>query len=135
MHRPEISKKSNKARSEKNAKEIEQMTNEHTILGGDYNLHMNQWLDKLDKSHEQQDSRNYRSDIGSYININIDKKYSVLHGKISSDSQVDDNIINEFQNVKSQLENIERDATMGAIIRSKAQWLEEGGETHLIFYT
>ena len=134
MHRNFEKEQQNTFRK-KNAKEIEQMTNEHTILGGDYNLHLNQWLDKLDQSHEQQDSRNYRSDIGSYINININKKYSVLHGKINSDSQVDDNIINEFQNVKSQLENIERDATMGAIIRSKAQWVEEGGGTHLIFYT
>ena len=70
MHQPEISKKEQQNTVEKFTNEIEQMTNEPTILRGDYNLYMNPLLDKLDQSHEQQDSRNYSSDMSSYIEVN-----------------------------------------------------------------
>ena len=38
----------------------------------------------------------------------------------------DDNTYAEYENVKSQLENIELEKAKGAILRSKIQWSEAG---------
>ena len=46
------------------------MTNEHTVLAGDFNLYLNPRLDKLDQINEAQDNRNYRSDIQSFMEVN-----------------------------------------------------------------
>ena len=46
------------------------MKNEHTILGGDFNLYMDPRLDKLDNRPEHHDNRNYREDIISYLEVN-----------------------------------------------------------------
>ena len=49
---------------------LEQMQNEHIVLGGDYNLYMNPRLDKLDTMPEHHDNQNYREDITSFLEIN-----------------------------------------------------------------
>ena len=46
------------------------MQNEHIVLGGDYNLYMNQRLDKLDTMPGNHDNKNYREDITSFLDIN-----------------------------------------------------------------
>ena len=46
------------------------MKNEHTILGGDFNLYMDPRLDKLDNMPEHRDNRSYREDIISYLEVN-----------------------------------------------------------------
>ena len=61
------------------------MTNDHDILGGDFNLYLKPRLDKMDSLQEQHDSRNYRADITSFLGvsnifdvwrvINPDKKF------------------------------------------------------------
>ena len=68
---------------------LEIMTNDHYILGGDFNLYLNPRLDKLDSLQEQHDSRNYRADISSFLDvnniadvrrvINPDKKFFMRH--------------------------------------------------------
>ena len=49
---------------------LEQMQNEHIVLGGDYNIYMNPRLDKLDTMPEHHDNQNYREDITSFLDIN-----------------------------------------------------------------
>ena len=49
---------------------LNHMKNEHTIIGGDFNLYMNPRLDKLDNISEHHDNRNYREDIISYLEVN-----------------------------------------------------------------
>ena len=49
---------------------LSHMKNEHTIIGGDFNLYMNPRLDKLDNMPEHHDNRNYREDIISYLEVN-----------------------------------------------------------------
>ena len=46
---------------------LEQMQNEHIVLGGDYNLYLNLRLDKLDTMSEHNDNQNYRVDITSFL--------------------------------------------------------------------
>ena len=46
------------------------MTNEHTVLAGDFNLYLNPRLDKLDQIDEAQDNIYYRSDIQSFMEVN-----------------------------------------------------------------
>ena len=68
---------------------LEIMTNDHYILGGDFNLYLNHRLDKLDSLQEQHDSRNYRAYISSFLDvnniadvwrvINPDKKFFTWH--------------------------------------------------------
>ena len=65
------------------------MTTDHYIFGGDFNLYLNPRLDKLDSSQDQNDSRNYRADLLSYLDvnnvvdvwrvINPDKKFFTWH--------------------------------------------------------
>ena len=65
---------------------LETMTTDHYILGGDFNLYLNPRFDKPDSS--QNDSRNYRADLLSYLDNNIvdvwrvinpDKKFLTCH--------------------------------------------------------
>ena len=243
---------------------LETMTTDHYILGGDFNLYLNPRLDKLDSSQDQNDSRNYRADLLSYLDVNnivdvwrvinpdkkfftwhqgkrrsrldyifisehllnyvddsdilpsiqsdhsrillslkngneakkgrgfwkfnssllhdanyvnelkniisrtaerhsnntdpaslwelikmeirsftipycvarkrsqqrteleLNKKYTQLFEIINSNADLNEHTINEFYNVKHQLENIERDRARGIILRSKVQWTEEG---------
>ena len=49
---------------------LETMTNDHYILGGDFNLYLNPRFDKLDSLQEQHDNRNYRADISSFLDVN-----------------------------------------------------------------
>ena len=49
---------------------LEQMQNEHIVLGGDYNLCMTARLDKLDTMPEHNDNQNYCEDITSFLEIN-----------------------------------------------------------------
>ena len=243
---------------------LSHMKNEHTIIGGDFNLYMNPRLDKLDNMPEHHDNRNYREDIISYLEVNnlvdawrtanpdikfftwhrgnkrsrldyffcsdhllnfienvsilpgvqsdhsllkltlksgndqikwrgfwkfnscllhdnvyvnniksiientksvhrdlVDKgavwelvkleiknftipycvqrkkqneaherelnnKFNRLHGIINSDSEVNEATINEFYQIKAQLEDIELERARGIILRSKTQWVEEG---------
>ena len=46
---------------------LNHMKNEHTIIGGGFNLYMNPRLDKLDNMPEHHDNRNSREDIISYL--------------------------------------------------------------------
>ena len=71
------------------AKILEIMTNDHYILGGDFNIYLNPRLDNMDSLQEQHDSRNYRADISSFLHvnniadvrrvINPDKKFNTWH--------------------------------------------------------
>ena len=45
------------------------MTTDHYISGGDFNVYLNPRLDKLDSSQDQNDSRNYRADLLSYLDV------------------------------------------------------------------
>ena len=59
---------------------LEQMQNEHIVLGGDYNLYMNPRLDKLDTMPEHNDNQHYREDITSYLEItNLVDVWRTLH--------------------------------------------------------
>ena len=49
---------------------LNHMKNEHTVIGGDFNLYMNPRLNKLDNMPEHHDNRNYREDIISYLEVN-----------------------------------------------------------------
>ena len=62
----ETLKESNKAYSEI----LQKFWRLWLILGGDINLHLNPRLDKLDSLQEQHDSRNYRADISSFLDVN-----------------------------------------------------------------
>ena len=51
--------------------------------------------------------------------IELNKKYTQLFEIINSTADLNEHTINEFYNVKHQLENIERDRACGIILRSK----------------
>ena len=58
---------------------LDQIQNEHVVLGGDYNLYMNPRLDKLDTMPEHNDNQNYREDITSFLEINNLAVWRTLH--------------------------------------------------------
>ena len=63
---------------------------------------------------------------------NINDKYHTLHNLINT-AQVDEDTINNFNEVKTELENIEQHRARGIILRSKCQWAEEGEKTSSYF--
>ena len=56
----------------------------------------------------------------------LNNKFKRLHDIINSDSVVNEATTNEFYRIKSQLEDMEIERARGIILRSKAQWVEEG---------
>ena len=56
----------------------------------------------------------------------LNDKYLDLYGKINTDHNVPVNILNEYYEVKSEIETIERHRARGIILRSKSKWVEEG---------
>ena len=52
----------------------------------------------------------------------LDNKFNRLHGIINSDSEVNEAITNECDQIKAQLEDIELERARGIILRSKTQW-------------
>ena len=66
--------------------------------------------------------------------IELNKKYTQLFEIINSNADLNEHTINEFYNIKHQLENIERDRARGIILRSKVQWTEEGEKIPPTFF-
>ena len=62
----------------------------------------------------------------------LNKRYSQLHNKVLSNT-ADQNETEEFNNVKSELEVIERYKARGAMLRSKCRWVEEGEQNSSYF--
>ena len=59
----------------------------------------------------------------------LNKQLTVLFEKVNSGGEIENETWQEFSQIKLQLDNLER----GVIIRSKAQWVEEGEKTRHIF--
>ena len=56
----------------------------------------------------------------------LNKKFTTLFEKVNSGARIEKETWQEFSQVKLQLDNLEREKARGVIIRSKAQWVEEG---------
>ena len=56
----------------------------------------------------------------------LNKKFTTLFEKVNSGARIEKETWQEFSQVKLQLDNLERERARGVIIRSKAQWVEEG---------
>ena len=56
----------------------------------------------------------------------LNKKITVLFAKVNSGGEIENETWQEFSQIKLQLDNLERERARGVIIRSKAQWVEEG---------
>ena len=50
----------------------------------------------------------------------------MLFEKVNSGGEIENETWQEFSQIKLQLDNLERERARGVIIRSKAQWVEEG---------
>ena len=64
--------------------------------------------------------------------IELNKKYPKLFEIANSNADLNEHTFNEFNNVKHQLENVERDRARGIILRSKVQWTE--GEKNTSYF-
>ena len=56
----------------------------------------------------------------------------MLFEKVTSGGEIENETWQEFSQIKLQLDNLERERARGVIIRSKAQWVEEGEKTRPI---
>ena len=56
----------------------------------------------------------------------LNEKYLSLFNQVSTQENVDETVIQEYNTVKNQLETILNDRSRGIILRSKVQWTEEG---------
>ena len=56
----------------------------------------------------------------------LNKKFKVLFEKVNSGGDIENETWQEFSQINLQLDNLEREWARGVIIRSKAQWVEEG---------
>ena len=56
----------------------------------------------------------------------LNKKFTTLFEIVNSGARIEKETWQEFSQVKLQLDNLERERARGVIIRSKAQWVEEG---------
>ena len=56
----------------------------------------------------------------------LNKKFTTLFEKVNSGARIEKETWQEFSQVKLQLDNLERERARVVIIRSKAQWVEEG---------
>ena len=56
----------------------------------------------------------------------LNKRFTTLFEKVNSGARIEKETWQEFSQVKLQLDNLERERARGVIIRSKAQWVEEG---------
>ena len=64
----------------------------------------------------------------------MNKKITVLFEKVNSGGEIEKETWQEFSQIKLQLDNLERERARGVIIRSKAQWVEEGEKKHVLFF-
>ena len=70
-------------------KHIDELENEHVIVGGDYNLYLKPSLDKLDDMGDHGDNMSFRIDVESYLEtnnmsdvwraLNLDKRLFTWH--------------------------------------------------------
>ena len=56
----------------------------------------------------------------------LNAKYNALFTTINTNEPVPENILNEYYNVKRELEMLEKEHARGIIVRSKVQYVEEG---------
>ena len=56
----------------------------------------------------------------------LNEEYLQLFNEVHSQDHVSDSVLNRYNTVKNELENIEKSKTRGIILRSKAKWVEEG---------
>lgn len=56
----------------------------------------------------------------------LDSEYLRLFNIVHTQEDVSDILMNQYNSVKSELENIEKIKSRGIILRSKVQWVEEG---------
>ena len=63
----------------------------------------------------------------------LNKKCEKLHRIINSDSVLNETMLEDFRETKSELENFERERARGIILRSKSQWVEEGEKNTAYF--
>ena len=56
----------------------------------------------------------------------LNEKYNELFSKINTQHNVPENVLNEYNKVKRELETLERENARGIIVRSKIQFVEEG---------
>ena len=56
----------------------------------------------------------------------LNEKYNELFSKINTHHNVPENVLNEYNKVKRELETLERENARGIIVRSKIQFVEEG---------
>ena len=64
---------------------------------------------------------------------NLNKRYTELYSQIQSNLETEKHILEEFYTVKSEIEFIEKHKARGLMLRSKAQWIEEG-ETNSSYF-
>ena len=57
---------------------------------------------------------------------NLNEEYLQLFNEVHSQDHVSDSVLNRYNTVKNELENIEKSKTRGIILRSKVKWVEEG---------
>ena len=62
----------------------------------------------------------------------LNDRYCALFTKINCNDSIDENILREYEQVKSDLDTFERDKARGIILRSKVKWVEEGEKIHRI---
>ena len=63
----------------------------------------------------------------------LNNRFTQLYAIINQGGQVEKNICDEYNNIKSELEVIERHRARGIILRSKVQWTEDG-ETNSSYF-
>ena len=56
---------------------------------------------------------------------NLNEKYEQLYKSVNN-ANVDQETVDEFQKIKTDLEALEKQRAQGVILRSKSQWVEEG---------
>ena len=63
----------------------------------------------------------------------LNDRYLELFNEVHSQENVEEVVLNEFNNVKNELESIEKNRSRGIILRSKIQWAEEGEKNTSFF--
>ena len=61
---------------------------------------------------------------------NLNKRFTTLFEKVNSAARIEKETWQEFSEAKLQFGNLKRERARGVIIRSKAQWAEEGKKKH-----
>ena len=63
----------------------------------------------------------------------LNEKYHKLFNTVHSNEHISSNTLDEYNNVKNELENIEKEKSRGIILRSKVKWTEEGEKNTAYF--